>query len=900
MIRSVPISRRTRFVVAPGLALLAAAAGAQIAPRTGGELDAFSFADARLRPDPATVPLVADPAALAPEGRDALDAFRAATGGTWSAQVDRRTGRLAYVEGSGIPWFPGAGNDLAIADVAAWLGGSAAPDLAAHDRRARAEAPRFAAMLGFDPAALALNLGRSGAPAPHLWFVDYDLVLDGRAVEGARVLFTVNNGNLVSVGGENLPAPGTVAPQVRLEVAQALALVAERIGGLGVDDEWLDAGSYHLLPALVGGPDGGAGFEPGRGRGVVGVWQFVFRRAGRPETVRARVDAASGELVELADVNDYGSVTGGTYAGDRPTPEVVRPMPYANVGAGVYANSAGVFAGTSGTTTLDGQYVKIVDECGAISKAADGSGVIALGSSGGTDCTTPGSGGAGNTHASRTQFYQLNRAKEVARGWLPGNAWINAKLTANVNLNQTCNAFWNGSTVNFFKSGGGCANTGELPGVSLHEYGHGIDANDGNGSSLEKGTGETYGDFTAAIATHSSCIGNGFDSNGSNCGGYGNPCTSCSGIRDIDWAKHVANTPATVANWAFDVCPLHQTYYGPCGTEGHCESLISSEALWDLAARDLPGAGTRTAWAVVDRLWFLSRSTATTAYQCNTAGFPWTSNGCFTGSYFRSMRAVDDDNGNLADGTPHGAALGAAFNRHGIACTSDAGWNVTHVGVTPPAAPSLTATPGNNSVALAWTSSSGVYDVYRNEAGCNAGFTRIANDRGSASYDDSAVANGLTYYYQVIAQASGNEAASSAPSGCVQVTPAAQSAVLANGVPVTNLSGAAGSEQRWTMPVPAGASNLAFQMSGGSGDADLYVRFGSPPDTTTYDCRPFLTGNNETCSFPTPQAGTWHVMIRAFQAYSGVSLVGSYTSTGALFEDGFESGNTSAWSLVQP
>src|SRR5690606_34649272 len=51
--------------------------------------------------------------------------------------------------------------------------------------------------------------------------------------------------------------------------------------------------------------------------------------------------------------------------------------------------------------------------------------------------------------------------------------------------------------------------------------------------------------------------------------------------------------------------------------------------------------------------------------------------------------------------------------------------------------------------------------------------------------------------------------------------------VLANGVPVTGLSGAAGSERFFTLQVPAGASNLVFQMAGGSGDADLYVRQGS-------------------------------------------------------------------------
>ena len=120
--------------------------------------------------------------------------------------------------------------------------------------------------------------------------------------------------------------------------------------------------------------------------------------------------------------------------------------------------------------------MRITDSCGAISKAADASGDLAFGTSAGTDCTTPGAGGAGNTHAARTQFYDVNRAKEIGRGWLPSNTWLNAKLTANVNLNQTCNAYWNGSTINFFRSGGGCANTGELPGVSLHEWGHGLDS----------------------------------------------------------------------------------------------------------------------------------------------------------------------------------------------------------------------------------------------------------------------------------------------------------------------------------------------------------------------------------------------------------------------------------------
>lgn len=104
--------------------------------------------------------------------------------------------------------------------------------------------------------------------------------------------------------------------------------------------------------------------------------------------------------------------------------------------------------------------------------------------------------------------------------------------------------------------------------------------------------------------------------------------------------------------------------------------------------------------------------------------------------------------------------------------------------------------------------------------------------------------------------------------------------VLTDGVPVTGLSGAAGSEQFFTLDVPAGATNLSFQMSGGSGDADLYVKFGSAPTTSSYDCRPYSGGNNESCPITSAQTGTYHVMIRGYASFSGVSLVGSFDTGG--------------------
>ena len=104
--------------------------------------------------------------------------------------------------------------------------------------------------------------------------------------------------------------------------------------------------------------------------------------------------------------------------------------------------------------------------------------------------------------------------------------------------------------------------------------------------------------------------------------------------------------------------------------------------------------------------------------------------------------------------------------------------------------------------------------------------------------------------------------------------------VLANGVPVTGLGAATGTALYYTIVVPAGASNLNIATSGGSGDADLYVRFGSQPTTSTYDCRPYKAGNAETCTFAAPQAGTYHVMLRAYSTYSGVTLTGSYATGG--------------------
>lgn len=124
---------------------------------------------------------------------------------------------------------------------------------------------------------------------------------------------------------------------------------------------------------------------------------------------------------------------------------------------------------------------------------------------------------------------------------------------------------------------------------------------------------------------------------------------------------------------------------------------------------------------------------------------------------------------------------------------------------------------------------------------------------------------------------------------------------LTNGQTVTGLEASSGSAVYYTMDVPAGATNLNFSTSGGSGDADLYVRFGAKPTTSTYDCRPYQSGNAESCSISNVQAGTYHVMVNAYQGFSGVSLTGSYTEPSNGGGDGGSasandlSGNSGQW-----
>jgi Zn-dependent metalloprotease len=100
--------------------------------------------------------------------------------------------------------------------------------------------------------------------------------------------------------------------------------------------------------------------------------------------------------------------------------------------------------------------------------------------------------------------------------------------------------------------------------------------------------------------------------------------------------------------------------------------------------------------------------------------------------------------------------------------------------------------------------------------------------------------------------------------------------LLTNGVTRTGISGALGSQTHFCIDVPAARAS-SFVLSGGTGDADLYVRVGAAPTLSAYNCRPFLNGNNETCNIAAQSTNQrFYIMLNAYKAYSGASLRASY------------------------
>jgi len=755
------------------LALVSAPLSAQVVKKRVHTFDDLAFQRSEFRLSSQIAPLDESRTLAATTLQQDFDTLLTREEVLWQMGFDRMTGLPNSMGGEGIPWIPGSGRHNALTAKQLGLKDGEPVPVPFVAKKALDLVRTYPALFGAKVDELSLVTEGSGPVLDYMYYVQFDWVYQGVPVEKARLAFTVNHGNLIEVGQTNIgPAIRGLNTVPTLDLETAWQIAYGYLGEPGPDpsDTVVEPGRLLIVPAVTGLALQGLPSEPGQGLGYRLVWAVAFHRDGVMGNWEARIDAHTGEVLGFTDINAYGSIKGGVYKTDKPFAEQKVPLPRADYGTGTYADDAGNFSGSTGTSTLSGQYVKIADVCGTISLGATG-GVIDFGTSGGYDCTTPGSGGSGNTHAARTQYWNVTQIKLKAATYLT-RTWLTSQLTDNVNINQTCNAYWLNPTLNFFRSGGGCWNTGELPGVSLHEFGHGLDSNDGNGSSPDGGTGETYGDITALLQTHNSCMGNGFMA--TNCAGYGDACAQCTGVRELDYMKHASKAPALPSQLT-GTSGFHcstATCAGPCGYECHCESEISSEAVYDLATRDLItwGMDQATAWQTVDRLWYVSRPTATGAYRCPSVT---TTDGCAAGTLWRVFRAADDDDGDTTNGTPHSTALYTAFSRHAIACAGDTGSNTNSTACSSLARPAVNATAANNQVLVNWNTIANAtnYLVFRNETSCEAGYTKVQTVAApTTTYTDTMVVSGITYFYRIQAQGSDTDCLSPV-SDCGTATP---------------------------------------------------------------------------------------------------------------------------------
>lgn len=756
-----------------GVLLVAAVCTGFVEKTPGDQLDMLAFQQTELRVVETNTD--ADSIRNLVPNINVIDEFRAQLGGSWHITLDQRRGVPTLVGGGAIPMIPGGGNSVRWDGFSPSCRDNSCIPVGAVEPLARDFLRTWKGIFQVDDADLVLDPEGSG-PFGHMYYLRFRWLYHGIPVERGSVFFRLNRGNLIQVATSNI-GPISLDPKPSLDLKAARSVVTEYLGPFGGDhDTFVDKGTLAIIPATPEGQDPNS-FTNSYANGLDYrlVWQLAFVREGVTGTWQALVDAHTGKLLRFVDLDRYGRVHGGAYPGDNHTGEADRPFAFVDVGGGQYSDAGGLFPGDSATVTLQGRYAWVTDACGPINgTTTDGDVDFLTGPLGEQDCAVPvgNTAGAGNTHSARTQYYHVTSINTKARSFLPSNTWLNTDhMNINTNGSPECNARSGGGTIYFYKAASGCWNLGELPAVSLHEWGHSMDDFDGSGG--DSPPVETRADWTAMLQTHDSCVGRGFFLSGS-CSGYGDDCIDCSGVRDNDWTMHVEGVPWTPANHGTFWSCSGGSYFGPCGLEDHCEAGLSTQALWDFVTTDAVGAPTNldlaTAWALADRMFYLAMPTLGNMYSCSLPN----SDGCNGGGLYATMMAIDDDGDGTANGTPHAAAVYAALARHNIACgTAGDPQNQNHSTCPSLATPAMTLEAGSNAATVNWGAVANAqrYIVYRNDISCDAGFTKVGEATAPAtSFVDNTVVNGIPYYYRLQA-VTDTDSCASPMSTCGVVTP---------------------------------------------------------------------------------------------------------------------------------
>ena len=235
-------------------------------------------------------------------------------------------------------------------------------------------------------------------------------------------------------------------------------------------------------------------------------------------------------------------------------------------------------------------------------------------------------------------YHSVNAIHDYMKTILPSFTGMDFQLTTNVDINQqTCNAFYDGSSINFYVdlADGTCVALSKIADVVYHEYGHGINDNfydELNSNFQNGGMNEGYADVWAFAPNIDPILGDGL-----------NPQDPDDFVR------------------RYDVEP--KVYPEDLVGQVHADGEIIAGAWWDLY-EDLGNDMDATM-----EIFAL-------AYPGLQAATP---NGNEGQAYFDVLvdaLQADDDDGDLSNGTPNSNAITMAFAEHGITLISNA--ELTH------------------------------------------------------------------------------------------------------------------------------------------------------------------------------------------------------------------------------
>ena len=229
-------------------------------------------------------------------------------------------------------------------------------------------------------------------------------------------------------------------------------------------------------------------------------------------------------------------------------------------------------------------------------------------------------------------YIHASLVKEHAATIAPSMSFLTGQLHVQVNEDdpQGCNAFWNGSSLNFLQGRGNCNNTARVADVVYHEFGHGFHQHAilAGAGALDGALGEGTGDIMAASMTHDPRLAPGFFVGGD------------SDLRDMDTGRR----------WPEDISwDIHET------------GLIWAGAMWDLRTTLVKDLGDAAGHALTEQLYYQAIRRA--------SSIP---------STYAEILAADDDDGDLSNGTPHICAINRAFVAHGLGSVLDEAGRVIH------------------------------------------------------------------------------------------------------------------------------------------------------------------------------------------------------------------------------